>query len=451
MMSRTPTGVIVALVVFVVLSVALLAISIILYTGQSAAEKRESEARAELAAFITTGELGRSDVQAMRTSAGSQSLYGYMSEQGANIGEFVVGDRGANLSKMRTDLGVAEGQTVREAMRKVMQDRDARSQEAASLRTRTNELDKEIQSLKTRLADAEKARTAAIAQVTASIDSYKQAADGYRTSFEAAKAALDQSRADLTSRYEGEIGALQSDLDGLRAERSVLNGRVAALQRKVEASATKAGNPAALVDARVVDVDAKTGTLFIDIGANKRVVPGMTFEVFDDAAGIVASADTGSRGKASVQVIKVGEATSTCRVLRGAASRPIVKDDVLANAVFNPDYRFKFMVHGKFDANGDGKATVGEADYVKSRILEWGGEVIDGDTLVGDLDFLVLGVEPPMPIALAGDASEAQILSYIDQRAARELYRELFRTASDAQIPVLNWTRFEALTGTVNR
>jgi hypothetical protein len=31
------------------------------------------------------------------------------------------------------------------------------------------------------------------------------------------------------------------------------------------------------------------------------------------------------------------------------------------------------------------------------------------------------------------------------------LYRELFRTASDAQIPVLNWTRFEALTGTVNR
>ena len=35
--------------------------------------------------------------------------------------------------------------------------------------------------------------------------------------------------------------------------------------------------------------------------------------------------------------------------------------------------------------------------------------------------------------------------------AARELYDNLFRTAADAEIPVLNWTRLETLTGTVNR
>jgi hypothetical protein len=206
-----------------------------------------------------------------------------------------------------------------------------------------------------------------------------------------------------------------------------------------------------MVDARVVDVDAKTGTLFIDIGSNKRVVPGMTFEIFDDSAGIAAAAESGSRGKASVQVVKVGETTSTCRVLRGSASRPIVKDDVLANAVFNPDYRFKFLVHGRFDANDDGKATTGEADYVKSRIIEWGGELVEGDTLTGDLDFLVLGVVPPMPVSLPSDATDAQTMAYTEQRAARELYDSLFRTAADAEIPILNWTRFEALTGTVNR
>ena len=451
MSSRSSTGVVIALVVFVVLTVALLAISIVLFTGQSAAEKRESEARAELNAFITAGELGRSEVQAMRANAGSQSLFSYMSDQGAQIGEFVVGDRGASVSKMRTDLNVPEGQSVRDAMRKVMQERDARSQEANSLRTRSNDLDKEVQSLKAKLADAEKARAAAIAEVTASIEGYKQAAEGYRGSFDSAKAALEQSRADLEARLAGEVSALQTELDTLRAERSVLDGRISALQRKVEATATKAANPAALVDARVVDVDAKSGMLFIDIGSNKRVIPGMTFEVFDDAVAISASADSGSRGKASVQVVKVGETTSTCRVLRGSASRPIVKDDVLANAVFNPDYKFKFLVHGKFDANGDGKATSGEADYVKSRIVDWGGELVDGDTLTGDLDFLVLGVEPPMPVALAGDATEAQTMAYTDQRAARELYTSLFRTASDAQIPILNWTRFEALTGTVER
>jgi hypothetical protein len=128
-----------------------------------------------------------------------------------------------------------------------------------------------------------------------------------------------------------------------------------------------------------------------------------------------------------------------------------VKDDVLANAVFNPDATFKFLVHGKFDVNGDGKSTTGESDYIKSRIVEWGGTVVEGDTLTGDLDFLVLGVQPPFPAPLPSDATEAQTLSYTDQRAARELYDQLFQTSADAQIPVLNWARFEALTGTVNR
>jgi len=451
MSSRSSTGVIVALVVFVVLSVALLAISIILYNGQVAAEKKENEARAELSAIITASELGRSDVQAMRSNAGSKSLFGYMAEQSADVNKFVAGDSTANLTKMRADLGVGENETVRDAMRKLAQDRDARSQEASSLKTKSADLDKEIQALKTKVAEAEKARQDAIAKVTASIDSYKQAAEGYRGEFDSAKAALNQSRADMEARFASETTTLQNELDGLRAERSVLDQRIGALQRKVESTSTKAANPAAMVDARVVDIDAKTGTLFISIGSNKRVVPGMTFEVFDDAAGIVAAADSGSRGKASVQVVKVGDTTSTCRVLRGSGSRPIVKDDVLANAVFNPDYKFKFLVHGKFDANGDGKATTGEADYVKSRIKEWGGEVVDGDTLTGDLDFLVLGTVPPMPVSLPSDATEAQTLSYTEQRAARETYDKLFRTAADAEIPVLNWTRFEALTGTVNR
>lgn len=451
MSSRSSTGVIVALVVFVVLSVALLAISIILYTQMDAADRKEKEARSELSAVITAGELGRSDVQAMRSNAGSRSLFGYMAEQNAEVNKFVVGESSATLAKMRTDLRLGENDTVVDAMRKLAAERDARAQEAGSLKTKSADLDKEIQDLKKKLAAAEKSRTEDLAKVAASVESYKQAAEKYRGEFDAAKAALDQSRADMAARLASETAALQSENDSLRTDRERFKERVAALQRKVEATSIKAGNPAAMVDARVVDVDAKTGTLFINIGSNKRVIPGMTFEVFDDAAGIAAAAETGSRGKASVQVIKVGDSTSTCRVLRGSGSRPIVKDDVLANAVFNPNYKFKFLVHGKFDANNDGKATTGEADYVKSRIREWGGEVVEGDTLSGDLDFLVLGVMPPLPVGLAENATEQQTLAYSEQRAARDLYEKLFSTAVDAEIPVLNWARFEALTGTVDR
>jgi len=381
MSSRTggSTGVIVALVVFVVLTVGLLATSIVLYAGKSDAEAEASKTRSELAKYITPEERERSATQELLGKTGGNSLYGYLAEQAAATGEFVANERGADLPKMRSSLGLDEKDSVKDAMRKLAQERDARTQEANSLKGRVNDYTKEIDALKAQLADAEKAREEAVSQVTKTIASYREAADGYRNDFDAAKASLDQARADMSARYQSEAGALQSEIESLRAERTVLDERISALQRKVS------------------------------------------------------------------------DTTSTCRILRGSGSRPIVKDDVIANAVFNPDYRFKFLVHGKFDINNDGKATVGEADYIKSRIREWGGEVIESDSLPGDLDFLVLGVQPPPPMELASDASESQTIAYTEQRAAREMYDSLFRTATDAEIPVLNWTRFETLTGSVAR
>ncbi|MGA1225501.1 MAG: hypothetical protein ACO31E_13160 [Phycisphaerales bacterium] len=54
-----------------------------------------------------------------------------------------------------------------------------------------------------------------------------------------------------------------------------------------------------------------------------------------------------------------------------------------------------------------------------------------------------------MPSPLTGDATDAQIIAYTQQNNARELYDSLLRAATDAEIPVLNWTRFQTLTGSV--
>ncbi|MFM7051695.1 MAG: hypothetical protein ACKOYN_06135 [Planctomycetota bacterium] len=437
--------------VFVVLCVAFLSTSVVLYVNMTDAQKKESEAKADLNAFITASERDRDETATLRNAAGGDSLFAYLTKQNSDFGSLAIGDAGADPTKIRAALGLGENETVKDAMRKLAQERDSRSQEAAGLKTRSADLTKEIEALNARIAAAEKAREEAVAQVSASIKTYSEAADGYRKQFEEAKASLDQVRADNESQYTSAIAALQSEADALRAERQRLDQRVSALQRKVEATSLKASNPAAAVDARVVDVDPRTNTLFIDIGANKRVVPGMSFEVFDDAPSIAAAAESGMRGKASVQVIKVGDTTSTCRIVRGSAARPVVKDNVLANAVFNPNYRYKFLVHGKFDVNGDGKPTTAEADSVRARVREWGGEVVEGDALTGDLDFLVLGSQPAEPAPLPSDATETQTMAYTDARNARELYMSLFQAAADAEIPVLNWTRFESLTGTVNR
>jgi hypothetical protein len=84
-------------------------------------------------------------------------------------------------------------------------------------------------------------------------------------------------------------------------------------------------------------------------------------------------------------------------------------------------------------------------------VMDWGGEAVVGENLPGDLDFLVLGVEPPLPLPLPPGATEDQIDNFIRKRRDHEQYQTLFRHAREAQIPVLNESRFKILTGWTNR
>jgi hypothetical protein len=179
----------------------------------------------------------------------------------------------------------------------------------------------------------------------------------------------------------------------------------------------------------------------------------MTFDVYDSASAIQYSPTTGDLipGKARIQVLKVEENTSTARVIPensrfAPRPRPIVKDDVIANVIFSPEYRYKFLVHGKFDVDNDGKATAAEAEYVRGRIKSWGGDVIDGDALRGDLDFIVMGTMPLEPIALSTDAGEGEYTAHFEQKKAFDTYKTLFNEAQTARIPVLNWNRLQVLT-----
>jgi hypothetical protein len=157
------------------------------------------------------------------------------------------------------------------------------------------------------------------------------------------------------------------------------------------------------------------------------------------------------RGKASLEVIKVGDTTSTCKITRAIPGRPVLRNDVIANAVYDPTYKFKFLIHGKFDVDGDGRASEAEARYLESLVLEWGGTIVSGDQIPGDLDFLVLGLKPTEPPPLRVNAAEVEMEIYITRRQEVETYERLFRQASEAQIPVLNANRFFILIGHTQR
>ncbi|MGA1056324.1 MAG: hypothetical protein ACO3Y3_01360 [Phycisphaerales bacterium] len=449
------TGMLVSLVVFVVATVALLVVSIVLYAGQSKAREEAKDAQASLASVISNEERSRDATRAMLAEAASsrQSLFAELARRSSDIATFVSGDPNAGLDQMRRELGVPEGQTVRTAIsnergqvRKLTQDLDA-------MKTRLSSAEEENRRLQNAMAEAESRGQAALAAAQASIDEYARTVDSLRAETQSAVAEIGEARSRIEARFTQRVRDLERQIDELNRDNAVLRTRAAELDRKVNEVRPKSQNPAELVDGRIIDVVGADRQVFIDLGRKDRLQPGITFEVYDDGSAIQIDPATGeyARGKASIQIIKVGDISSTGRIVRESRATPVVPGDVLANAVFDKNTRFKFLVYGKFDVDGDGRATAAEAEYLKQQVRDWGGVVAEGDELTGDLDFLVLGVQPTEPGPLPPTASAPQIEARLEAQAEYDRYDRLFRRANEAQIPVLNANRFEILTGSVPR
>ncbi|MCA9285821.1 MAG: hypothetical protein KDA22_11430 [Phycisphaerales bacterium] len=447
------TGVIVGLVVFVLSTVFLLVLTIVFYAGKTEAVEKRAKAESELAIYVRPDQRAGEEAKAIEGAAGSQrqSVYGYLTTQLGDLNAFVSGNRSATPTQLQTDLGMAEGEVVRNVVADLRRQNQTKANEITSLNNRIADLAKQVDEQKSQLAQQDEEHRKELDAVRGSIATYEQAAKDYQADFAKTKELLEQSRLQLEDESRQRIADLQRDNDALRQDNTVKSSRLNELQRIVDAIRVKPRNPAELVDGRIVDI-VGNDQVYINLGRKQRVVPGMTFEIFDDANSIQVDDGTGTpRGKASIQVTKVDETTSTARLTRVSPGRPVVKDNVIANAVFDPDYKFKFLVYGKFDVTGDGRPTEAGADFVRNRVKDWGGEVVTGDELTGDLDFLVLGEQPPMPPPLGSNPDEVTFRTHLEQREARDRYDQLFKQAREAQIPVLNWNRFEVLTGTTAR
>jgi hypothetical protein len=365
---------------------------------------------------------------------------------------FVAGTPNASLSDLKTDfrgLGVEEGKTLRETLVGFTRVRNDNQAEITRLKGQLKTWEEENAQLRAQMADLEKSHQEHIAGLQSQIGQYADASADMLREVDTVKNNMLQRVDRVEQMFEERRSGLQSEIDRLSEERYILIGRIDELQAKVRQSQIASPDPSLLVDGRIIEASAGD-EVHIDRGRDDRIVLGMRFEVYDDAAALQQVdqfAGQLPRGKASIEVIKVNKSTSTCKVVRGVPGRPVVRDDVIANAIYDRSYRFKFLVHGKFDLDADGRPTEAEAEYIRTMVKDWGGVVVSGETLPGDLDFLILGVEPPAPAPLPENASPNQVDIYIKARQSQDVYARLLKQARDAQIPVLSHNRFFILTG----
>ena len=456
--SGAGTGVVVSLVVFILTTVFLLVLTIVFYAGKTREMEERAKADASLAEYVKPAQRNSDLFKGFQAAAknSNQSVAQYLSGRYESVMTFVGSDPAGGVDGIKTDFArfnVKDTDTLRNRMGAMNQDLNARQTEIQSLKDNMTALSAQIAEKEAQLEQAKKDHQTAMDGVETQIKGYRDSADEYRRKLEEAIDELNRAKDTLRARYESEIADLRTETDTLARENGVLKGKIDVFENARAKDRMQGSNPGLLVDGTIIDAPGSSDQVFIDRGRKDRIVLGMTFEVYADKAQLRPNPQTGEmpRGKASLQVTKVADTTSTCKVTRSVPGQPLVRGDVVANAVYDPNYRFKILVHGKFDIDADGKPTETEAEYLRSLVLNWGGTVVEGDTLPGDLDFLVLGAEPPRPVPPPDDASAVVIADFIKKNEANAKYNELFRQAREAQIPVLNANRFFILIGHTDR
>ena len=454
--SGAGTGVIVSLVVFVLTTVFLLVLSIVFYVGDREQGQQLDEAEESLSIFATPKERSNDAMTTVvaNAKATNQSVSSYLISQIKDRNRILMGTPNATTQAIRTEFNssISSGKSL--ATTFGLSRTSLKSSERETIAHISDLGNKRmiIQNLEQQLANQVQSANEEVATVK---DEWQDVQD---ESIQLNTKANDYftNRGDRDERLRGgfksRIQQLGEDVDILRLEKAKLESAIVELREKIESGRMSAVNPATLIDGTVLEVS--TGDeVFIDRGFQDRIELGMTFEIYDSPSQL--RVDTNGdmpRGKASIEVVKVGKTTSTAKITRSTSSQPIVRDNIIVNAVYDPNYKYSFLVHGDFDADGDGLPEPNNS-FIKDQIVRWGGKIIDDDGMLpGDLDFLVLGITPQEPAGRPPKgASEAMMDDYARRKRAFLDYEHLLDQARAAQVPVLTSNRFLVLTGQRDR
>ena len=198
------------------------------------------------------------------------------------------------------------------------------------------------------------------------------------------------------------------------------------------------------MDAKIVDVDLESKVVYLDIGSDDHVYPGLTFAVYDKSVPIPED----GKGKGEIEVYDVRKHVSMAKIVIYSKKNPIVPDDVAINLVWDSKTNNKFVVAGGFDFDRNGSVDRDGSEKVKQLIEEWDGRVADEVTI--ETDVIVLGTEPRIPAKPS--AEQIEFDPTIEQRyneAQEKLrqYNSILEKAQVFSIPVFNQKQFMYLIG----
>lgn len=446
--ASTGTVVTIAVLIFLTLS-AFVAFAIFFgkYNDAKAALARNEQDNRE----IIGNDRNRDDIRALISAAGQsqeKSLVGYLVGERNRLLTRISGDQRDSLTSIDSKLQGVEGadrsliamissrdQSLASAKSEIAQLTAARDQALADLKNETS-----------RIAIMTDQHKKTLEQINSDVAASRNMDDEMRSKFENLQKELSgQVERAKTERDEVENRYSQQVRD-LTERNLILESNIANLRGQRSKDLFKGADEASLSDGTIVSVNEVDNTVVISVGRKDRIPLGMTFSVYGSANSIRAN-DSGDYppGKANLEVINVAENTSTCRITSELKGNPVIRGDVIANAVYDPSKTYKFVVFGNFDSDRDGIPTPSERTGIEAMVKNWGGVVTDD--LSGDVDFLLLGARPLLPPRPDGNAPLEVALEFQRRFRDVERYDALARQAVATGVPVLNENRLYTLIG----
>jgi hypothetical protein len=445
-------GMIVTVSVLGVLTLALFVFTFVFY-GKFQNEKRDHEDyKNQVTNFIRPDEQQRDDIRSIADAArqaGNKSVVGYLVDSTQRTMRRVSGSPSETVTTLEDKLANIPGadgssllQVVQDMQGKVSQLEGQLTQADADRRRALEDLANESE----RVAKMQESHNAAVSSLNTEIGTYKSEVDQYRDGINDTRKEMDARVERLLADSRDQEAQLTERIRQLQDQNLVLQNQVAVLRGEKNKDILRPEDEFALVDGQVAGIDGGSNQVYINIGRAAKVRLGMTFAVYGSVNEIRPD-DQGvyPRGKASLEVIAVDEDSSTCRILNETRGNPVVKGDVIANAVYDPMKTYKFLVWGNFDADRDGRVTPQEKMDIEAMVLAWGGEVVE--ELTGDVDFLVLGERPLLPPTPRAGSPIEIMQEYIRLDRVVQRYNELFGQAAATGLPVLNEHRLYTLIG----
>ncbi len=434
-----------------ILVVVLFVLTVVFYFQAEAAKREVTTLQTGMDEFIRSDERSRDEVRQLVQAAASErkSLVGYLVDSRRNIMGRVTGTQADTLTQFNQKLDTIPGaqsaslfQVARDSIRQ-SEDLTARLAQAQAAATRAQE---NAANETARVASIESGFRETISRLSGEVAGYRDEVESLRTDYGQARLSMDSRVSDIRTRADDRVSILGSQLDQARTDLRTAEDQVRELRGSGRTTGIRPQPEESLVDGVIVDINQRDRQVTLNLGRRDKVTLGMTFAVYNDAGDITPNAaGQYPPGKANLEIISVLDDRSIARINGSVAGRPILKNDVVANAVYDPNKVYKFVVYGFFDADGDGAESFGEARAIEASIRSWNGRVVE--TLSGDVDFLVLGTRPTLPPEPDITATEAEIVQYQEALTRVERYDGLFDSAVSAGIPVLNQNRFYTLVG----